>query len=186
MIRNSELEKKILDCGAGGDLPPLGLFHQYGFETHGVDIADDQIERADRFCENHGVELNIVKGDMRTLDFDDEFFSHVYSQNSIFHLSKADTAAAMTEMRRVLRSGGYIYVNFLSIEDQGFGEGEEAALGEWISMERGELTLHSYYSDNEPDVYFEDMEIEMKRKIITDFEGGTYKMVTLEYFAKKT
>ncbi|MHA1290912.1 MAG: hypothetical protein ACTSPB_26300, partial [Candidatus Thorarchaeota archaeon] len=45
-IRNSTLEKKILDCGAGGRFPPLAIFHQHGFETHGIDLSDDQIERA--------------------------------------------------------------------------------------------------------------------------------------------
>ncbi len=36
---------KILDCGAGGETPPLGLFHESGFETWGIDISPEQLQR---------------------------------------------------------------------------------------------------------------------------------------------
>ncbi len=184
-IRECELEKKILDCGAGGRLPPLAIFHQHGFETYGVDISDEQIEKAQVFSKKHGIDLNILKGDMRSLNFADGFFSHVYSQNSIFHLTKKDTKTAMLEMKRVLSNGGYMYVNFLSIEDQGYGEGEEAGPGEWIAPEYDELTLHSFYADDEPDIYFEGMELLYRTKKTTEIRDGPYTMVTLEYIAKK-
>ena len=184
-IRNSQLEKKILDCGAGGNLPPLGIFHQHGFDTTGIEISDSQLEKSRAFCEKNNMDLNIIKGDMRKLDFDNESFSHVYSQNSIFHLNKADTALAMSEMRRVLRPDGYIYVNFLSIDDQGCGAGEAAGPGEWIAPEHGEPTLHSFYTDEEPDVYFRGMSIAMKTKSIMEFENGSYRGATLEYIAQK-
>ena len=35
------------------------------------------------------------------------------------------------------------------------GEGEEAGPGEWIALEHSEPTLHSFYTDDEPDIYFE-------------------------------
>jgi len=184
-IRDCELEKKILDCGAGGRLPPLAIFHQHGFETYGIDISDEQIEKASIFSNEHGIDLNIKKGDMRSLDFEDDFFSHVYSQNSIFHLSKEDTSLAMKEMKRVLCKGGYLYVNCLSIEDQGCGEGDEVGPGEWIAPEHGEPTLHSFFADNELDSNFEGMEIIYKTKKITDIHSGEYKIATLEYIAKK-
>ena len=184
-IRNSKLEKKILDCGAGGNNPPLAIFHQHGYETHGVEISEDQIERASAFCQKHAIDLNIVKGDMRKLEYSDESFSHVFSQNSIFHLTKADTATAMSEMKRVLRSDGYLYVNFLSVEDQRYGHGEEVRPGEWIAPESGESSLHSYYQDNEPDPYFDNMDFVLKIKNITDYNDGEYKMGHLEYIAKK-
>lgn len=185
IIRNSTLEKKILDCGAGGRFPPLAIFHQHGFETQGIDLSDGQIERAKKFEQEHGVDLNIVKGDMRKLKYADESFSHVFSQNSIFHLTKADTAIAMSEMKRVLRSDGYLYVNFLSTDDQRCGIGEEAGPGEWITSEHGESALHSFYQDNEPDAYFDNMDFIMKIRNRTDHNDGEYRMGHLEYIAKK-
>jgi ubiquinone/menaquinone biosynthesis C-methylase UbiE len=179
------LEKKILDCGAGGNMPPLAIFHQHEFETYGIEISIEQIERATKFCQKYAIDLNIVKGDMRKLDLSDESFSHVYSQNSIFHLNKADTATAMSEMKRVLRVDGYLFVNFLSIEDQRCGFGEEADPGEWIAPENGEPTLHSYFTDNEPDAYFENMDIVQKTKDVTEFDNSKYRMAHITYIARK-
>lgn len=58
----SELEKKVLDCGAGGILPPLALFNQRGYETHGVDISNTQVHKAKEFSNELGLDLNIIKG----------------------------------------------------------------------------------------------------------------------------
>lgn len=178
-------EKRVLDCGAGGPRPPLALFHLMGYETHGIDIAEAQVNRAYDFSDKYGIDLNIRIGDMRALDFVDESFSCVYSQNSIFHLTKSDTAKAMMEMKRVLAQGGLLYVNFLSIEDQGYREGREVGSGEWESMEYGEVTIHSFYEDSEPDKYFEDVEILVKEKRIMDLRTYNHKMVTIEYIARR-
>ncbi|MGC1120504.1 MAG: hypothetical protein WBA22_05365 [Candidatus Methanofastidiosia archaeon] len=39
----SSLEKEVLDCGAGGERPPLALFYEYGYKTLGIDTSDEQI-----------------------------------------------------------------------------------------------------------------------------------------------
>ena len=184
-LSDDTLDKKILDCGAGGPHPPLALFNSHGFETHGVDISDSRLSESEEFCRKNGIDLNIKKGDMRNLPHENGSFSYVYSYNSIFHLTKADTAKAMGEMRRVLREQGLLYVNFISIEDQGFGEGEEVGPGEWKSIEHGEPTVHSYYEDTEPDMYFSGMHIIYKEKKIAEIRMSDYKMVTLEYVAHK-
>ncbi|TFF95495.1 class I SAM-dependent methyltransferase, partial [Candidatus Thorarchaeota archaeon] len=180
------VEKSILDCGAGGPRPPLSLFHFYGFKTYGIEISKARISEADEFCKRNRVDLNIKQGDMRQLPFADESFGYVYSQNSIFHLTKSDTATAMSEMTRVLKPGGLVYVNFLSTEDQGFGEGTRVGPGEWQSIEHGELTIHSYHEVSEPDRYFEGMDILVKEVIESDRRVVDYRMATIEYVAKKT
>ena len=82
---NNGLEKAVLDCGAGGSCPPLALFSEHGYKTYGIEICDSQIEEAKVFSEKHNLELNITKGDMRKLPFEDESISYVYSYNSIFN-----------------------------------------------------------------------------------------------------
>jgi len=104
----SPLEKKILDCGAGGPDPKLTLFYENGFETYGIDISDDQIKESKDFCEREGIDLNIIKGDMRNIPFESEYFSFVFSYNSIFHLSKKDTGIAIKEIFRVLKRADYV------------------------------------------------------------------------------
>ncbi|MFO7837016.1 MAG: class I SAM-dependent methyltransferase [Candidatus Thorarchaeota archaeon] len=183
--RDNEIDRTVLDCGAGGLRPSLALFDRLGYETHGIDISDEQVKKASEFCERHGLDLDIQIGDMREIPFDNESFGLVYSYNSIFHLTKTDSAKAMREMRRVLKTPGYLYVNFLSVDDQQCGEGDQVGPGEWKSTEHGEPTIHSYYEKNEPDQYFDRMEIVLKEKKTTELRTLDYRMVTLEYIAGK-
>lgn len=44
--REFGLKKEILDCGAGGRTPSLGIFAEHGYVTHGIDNAELQIQLA--------------------------------------------------------------------------------------------------------------------------------------------
>lgn len=165
----SSLEKEVLDCGAGGRKPPLALFYEYGYKTHGIDISDRSLAAAQRFCQEHKMQLNIVKGDMRHIPFEDESLSFVYSINTIGHHSKADIAIAMKEIERVLKPDGLCYVNFGSIDRPMPNIGREVRKGEWVRVrDDGMESFHSYYEDTEPDGYFTRFEIIRKEKRIID------------------
>ncbi|MHC4695882.1 MAG: class I SAM-dependent methyltransferase, partial [Planctomycetota bacterium] len=79
---DNPMEKEILDCGAGGSEPPLALFFEHGYKTHGIDISEKQLQKAWKFCKDNGMELDISAGDMRELPFADESMSYVYSYAS--------------------------------------------------------------------------------------------------------
>ena len=38
-IQNNPVNKKILDCRAGGEDPKFAFFHENDFETYGIDIS---------------------------------------------------------------------------------------------------------------------------------------------------
>lgn len=182
----SPLPKKILDCGAGGGAPPLAIFHNVGYETHGIEILDSQIERAESFAKNNDMEFNIIKGDMRELPYEDESFSFVFSHHTIFHMSKREVGKAILEMTRVLVPGGLIFINFPSYDCVGYGEGEEIEKGEFLQMEFGEEVLHSYYEDREADMYFEIFDfISIRKWVLLRNEGWVDNMGMIEYIAKK-
>lgn len=73
-----EPEKRVLDCGAGGNLPQLAIFAEHGYKTYGIELSKEQIERAKEFEREHNLELGIMEGDMKSLPFDDESISFVY------------------------------------------------------------------------------------------------------------
>ncbi len=183
----SDLEKKVLDCGAGGSKPPLTLFHQYGYKTFGIDISDRQLEKSNVFCIENKLQLNIIKGSLLNIPFEDESFSFVYSYNSIFHLVKKEIEAGINEIKRVLKKDGLCYVNLLSIEDFCHGQGKELEKGEFYQNEGNHKTIHSYYEDTEGDKYFDDFNIIYKEKRIVEryFDGEKIKQVFLDYIAKK-
>ena len=45
--------KNILDCGAGGTMPPLALFKLHGIQTTGIELDSKAIEEADNFSKLH-------------------------------------------------------------------------------------------------------------------------------------
>ena len=182
-----DLEKTILDCGAGGDCPPLALFSEYGYKTYGIEISDSQIEKAKVFSNQYGIELNISKGDMRKLSFEDQSISYIYSYNSIFHMTKDDIIESVNEIKRVLKPGGICCINFLSLQDGCYGEGEELGKNEFLQIEREEKVIHTYYDTDEAELHFEDMKILFKenRTLERIYDGQKVKQGYIDYIIQK-
>ena len=163
---NSALEKIVLDCGAGGFNPPLSLFYEFGYETHGIEISEEQLEKANQFCKVQRMALNIIKGDMTNIPFENEFFSFLFSYNTSVHMKKKDFGLAFIEFLRVLKHHGVCYVNFLSEECSSYGKGTQISEGEFIQIEDDKEVLYCHYKDKEPEKYFDGYDIIYKEKRI--------------------
>ncbi len=161
--------RKILDCGAGGPVPPLALFYQHGFEAWGIDASDKQLNKARQFCEQQGIELHLCTGDMRRIPFEDETFDYVYEQYSMCHLSKQDTALAVNEMHRVLKPQGLCFLGVISMDTWPKSLfGQEKKPGEyWGEEGENKSALHSMFSDEEADELVSTWEIVSKKKEIS-------------------
>lgn len=181
------LDKTVLDCGAGGGYPPLALFAEYGYKTYGIEISDEQIEKANKFCNEYGLELNIIKGDMRKLPFENESISYIYSYNSIFHMKKIDIETAVNEIRRVLKPGGICCINFLSVYDSWYGDGKKIGEKEFLQIERNEQVIHTYYDIEEAESHFKGMEILFKENRIIEriYEGEKIQQAYIDYIVQK-
>ena len=179
----SSLEKRVLDCGAGGKCPPLTLFYDHGYETYGIEIGTKQLERAQGFCKENGLELSLLRGDMRRIPFDTASFSFVFAYESIFFLTKEDIAAAMREIERVLRPNGLCLVTFRSVDDSERRIYPESSAARTLLGSNG----LAYHEDGEPDKYFRRFEILQKKKRIrqTIVKGVKGKRVYIDYIAKR-
>ncbi len=156
---------KVLDCGAGGPIPPLALFREHGFESWGIDTSDEQLELARQFCDEQDIELNLRNGDMRRIPFEDKAFDYVYEHYSMCHLSHEDTARAVGEMYRVLKPGGLCFLGVISADTWPRSLfGEERTPGEFWGEEDGELTLHSLFTDEQADALASAWDIVSKKK----------------------
>ena len=181
-------EKTVLDCGAGGQNPPLALFYEYGFETTGIDISMSQIEASREYMKKHDMDLNIIEGNMLDLEFPDESFSCVYSYNSSVHLSKKDTRRAVDEMLRVLKPGGVMYINFIWEPAKQMYLGEERAPGEcWMMGRDGEMVLHTLFSEEETDELMKDTEVLLKSKEMLTMKYGDelFDDAYIHYYIRK-
>ncbi|MGY5852474.1 MAG: class I SAM-dependent methyltransferase [Candidatus Thorarchaeota archaeon] len=190
MTEKIEMEKVILDCGAGGGRPPLGLFAEWGYKCYGIDISEEAVNAARQFATKHNLEIDLRIGDFRDIPFDDETFSFVFTQNSLNHLSKNDTEIAIREMKRVLRPGGLLFVDFMSIDCSYCNEevmGRLVGDYEFLGVHGEDESLHSFFRNDEPDRYFEDMEMVRKKKIesVNLHKNRTSTDVLLWYYLKK-
>ncbi len=183
----NKLDNIILDCGAGGDEPPLALFKQNGYDTFGIELDDYKLEKANEFEKNNDLNLDITKGDMRDLPFEDCSISYVYSYNSIFHMNKNDIERSVREIKRVLKEDGLCYINLLSVDDFQYGKGKELNEGEFLQEEKSEKVVHSYFTEDEADKYFEDFNILLKQNRILErkIEGEKIKQGFIDYICEK-
>lgn len=171
---------KVLDCAAGGSKPPLGLFCEYGFETWGIDISKDQLEKAQTYADAHRYRIDLHQGDMRSIPFDNGFFDYVYEFNSLCHLTKADSRVAIQEMRRVLKPGGLCFLGFMSCYSWPI-VGKEIAPGEYQLIEDERGVIHSVFQDDEPESCFEGFDIVSKLKHTTWYREYMSKMTRSDW-----
>jgi ubiquinone/menaquinone biosynthesis C-methylase UbiE len=183
---NKNEKIRILDCGAGGKMPPLSLFYSYGYETKGIDLDEEQVSAAKEFGKENNENLNIEIGDMTKLKFKDNSFDFVYSYNSIFHMKKDQINIAINEMKRVLKKDGLMFVNFLSIDDFRWGEGPHLGNNQYEQMD-DKPVVHSYFDYDEAEKYFSDMKFVLKERRIIErlYEGNRIKQGFIDYIVKK-
>ncbi|SMC22227.1 Methyltransferase domain-containing protein [Clostridium acidisoli DSM 12555] len=181
------MNKTVLDCGAGGDCPPLSLFSEYGYLTHGIEFNTNQLEEANKYANKKNQNLNIEQGDMRKLKFEDESFSFVYSYNSVFHMTKEDVSKSINEMKRVLKKDGLFFVNFLTTSDFRCGQGVDIGENQYEQMDDDIPVIHSYFEEWELEKYFEDMEILYKEDRVLEriYEGEKIRQGFIDYIVKK-
>jgi len=93
-----KLRPRILDvgCGTGANLQMLSMFGV----AEGVDVSAEALE----FCRARGL-ARVRQGAAESLPFEDASFDLVTGLDVVEHLD--DDLAGLTEMRRVLRPGGY-------------------------------------------------------------------------------
>jgi len=169
--------KRILDCGAGGPVPPLAIFAEQGMEAVGIDISEPQLERARAFVERTSLRIELRQADMRCLPFADASFDYVYEHYSMCHLNRADTARAVAEMQRVLRPEGLAFLGVVSTESWPLSAyGEERSPGEYWMVENGEQILHCLLSDEESNDLATGWETVSKEKAVLHVGGEDLSM----------
>jgi ubiquinone/menaquinone biosynthesis C-methylase UbiE len=188
-ISKNAIDGPILDCGSGSPSPKQALFVQLGFDIIGIEISEERLEMAQDYAKQNNVVLPMQLGDMRSIKFDSNHFAYVYSWNTIFHMTKVDIKKALDEMIRVLKPSGLCFVNFTTVESEFYGEGEEINPGEFKQEEGDEIVIHTFFTDEESDEFFDNLEIEIlfkeKRVNYIKREERIYKDSYIDYIVQK-
>jgi len=184
------LPKEILECGVGtrpDTVPLFARFAERGYAVRGIEISDPRLQNTRDYCAKHGIDADLRLADMRELPFGDASIPFLFSYNSIFHMTKADIAASMKEIGRVLMPGGNCFVNFASVDDDHFGTGRELKPGEFEQQEGDSTTIHSYYEPDEAAALFDGLIIDhMERRVVSRrFTDGLFTQGYIDFVARK-
>ena len=187
LCNQSSLPKKILDCGAGGSTPPLRIFYEHDYECHDIEIKRARIDQAEEYARQNDCYFQIIEGNMLELPYEDGSFSFAYSHLTITHLLKVDIKRAIDEMRRILVTGGLLFINFPTTRPKDEIDGKVIGKGEFGCVHGIKGHIHSYFEDDEPDAFFEGMEIvhKMKWKILKSEEFLDW-ISMIEYIVRKS
>lgn len=112
MIENQRVPQgsRILDVGCGPGELVLQLLGK-AYNVWGIDISPGMVQEATKTVQNGGFPgfQQISRGDVEKLEFEDEFFDVVVAAGVLEY--QKDDARALSEMRRVLKKGGYLVLN---------------------------------------------------------------------------
>ena len=98
-------QRSILDVGCGVGLMSRYVGEHFG-ELHGVDIAPGVVERAAENFPRGKFQLY----DGKNIPFDDQSFDVAFTVCVLHHVPPAQWASLVTEMARVLKPGGLLYI----------------------------------------------------------------------------
>lgn len=150
----------ILDCAAGGMLPPLALFASHGMKATGIDISQTQIDSAQKYATKHNLDINFECAKMQSLPFEDETFDYVYEHYSMCHINGDDVSKSISEMHRVLKKGGLCFLGVISNDTWPKTLlGEEVKPGEYAAIEGEENVIHYTFSDKDAKKFVEGWQI---------------------------
>ena len=91
--------------GGCGDARYVRYFNDLGVRTIGIDFARSTIKMINKLFPD----LDVREGDIRNLEFPDDYFDAYYSGGVIEHFEDG-VGPQLSEAHRVLRDGGYFFV----------------------------------------------------------------------------
>jgi len=122
---------RVLDIGCGtGDTLFNAMFRDY--DVVGIDISRSAVERVKERARSRGLSAevhvaDVLEGLERFGSFDMVLFHHVLDS-----LTAEDRRKAVANARKVLRSGGVVSFQDLSVNDMRFGRGEMVEEGTYL------------------------------------------------------
>lgn len=146
---------RILEGGCGrGQI--VYCMHVHGYKSVGIDFAKKTIKRTKEIFP----ELNVRVGDVRALQFPENYFAGYWSEGVIEHFWKGYDDI-LREAKRVLVSGGYAFFTFPYMSP--------------LRKLKVKLGLYEEFSGGEPDNFYQfvlDHDL-----VIRDFEASGFKLI---------
>ena len=102
----------ILDAGCGTGQTAAYLYQEYKAKVVGLEINPIMIEKAKKRVESEELPISIIAGSVENVPFADNSFDFILSESV---LAFVDKPRALTEFYRVLKKGGRLIANEMTI-----------------------------------------------------------------------
>lgn len=141
--------KKVLDIGCGYGKHSIHLAEN-DFYVSSIDISVQSLEWLKGYIDKKSINnITLFKADINNLPFEDDYFYVVVCLSVLHHQCLKQIQNSISEIHRVLKQKGCLLFDFMSIEDDSFGSGEEIETNTFIGSREGEENIPHHYTDIE-------------------------------------
>lgn len=136
---------KVLDlaCGTGRHAV---YFAKEGFVVYASDISEKGLTIAKQNAVFANVDIRFIRHEMNNLPYRNEFFDAVLCVWSINIGTYMDILLRIREIFRVMKIGGTLITDFISVADRTWGKGKEIEKNTFQGAMEGLPDLVEYYS----------------------------------------
>jgi len=126
-------------CAHGPDFIPF----KGNFELHGIDFSEEMLELARKYADKYHFNVSLVNADARHLPYAEDSFDWAIAVATYHHIEDNEgRLRALTELRRVLKSGGEAFITVWNKWQPRFWLKTKDVLVPWRSRDK---TLYRYY-----------------------------------------
>ena len=148
--------KRVLDLGCGSGRHTIFLA-KMGFDVFGLDLAPTGLSETIHQLAEAGLTAHVTLSDIQQLPYDDEFFDAIISVQVIHHNRIKDIEETISEMWRVLKPGGLLWVTVPVPQGHPTKRGVEIESRTFVPLEGFEKGLpHHLFSEEELRTVFQD------------------------------
>ncbi|HIH20414.1 TPA: class I SAM-dependent methyltransferase [Candidatus Micrarchaeota archaeon] len=117
---------RVLEVGCGNGKTIVSLLGM-NVQLHAIDFSTVAIQQAKEFVAQAGKQCDFSVQDVCKMDFEDGFFDFVLCIHVLGHLTPLQRKKAVSEMLRVSKPGGTLYLRDFTVNDFRCGKGTETA-----------------------------------------------------------
>lgn len=139
---------KVLDLGCGTGRNAIYMA-QLGMQVTATDLSDKGLEITAKRARKWGLCVETVKHDIRCISFGDNTFDAVLCSWVSGHGTLKDVKKHASEMLRIVRPGGMIFVDYPSVKSEHCGIGTEIERNTFLNNMVSEERIPHHYSDLE-------------------------------------
>ncbi|KXH74699.1 MAG: hypothetical protein AM326_09615 [Candidatus Thorarchaeota archaeon SMTZ-45] len=156
---------RILDLGCGSGRHVVYLTH-LGFDVYGFDASPKALSMAREWLKDESLHANLCEHKMEDpFPYDNNFFDAVISVQVIHHNLMKDIKKTISEIERVLKPGGILFVTFPVLKPAPLNEKNDWKLvkveeGTYVPQQGWESGIpHHYFTEKEISIEFQSFEI---------------------------